>query len=93
MNRKTFFRTLAAQCLRMANPAASLWEMLADPRAETDPPCAVDTLYREAMRLGIDPASMDRIHLREMVAAQREETFRQKKIRQGKEGSSSETTV
>lgn len=80
MNRKTFLRTLAARCLGMANPAAALWDMFADPQPESDPARAVDTLYRDAMRLGIDPASTAPHQLRAMVAAHREDLGRQEEI-------------
>ena len=73
MNRKAFLHALAAQCLRMVNPTAALRDMLADPREETDAPCPVDALYRDAMRLGIDPASLEHRHLRAVIAAHRED--------------------
>lgn len=72
MNRQTFLRTLAVQCLRLCNPGPSLWAAILEPCGQEKAPSSIDDLYQEAMRLGIDPASMDTHQLTTFVLEQRE---------------------
>lgn len=88
MNRKTFFRTLALNCLRIADPAVALWDIVSGAEEETVASPPVDSLYREAMRLGIDPACMDRHQLRECIDGYRQSGARERQIQSGKEGMS-----
>ena len=80
MNRQTFFRTLVVHGLRLFKPGVSIWGFLLDPPAEGDSHRDMDELYRAAMRLGIDPACMDRHQLGERVADQLSHAARDNEI-------------
>ena len=77
MNRQTFFRTLIAHGLRLCRPASAFWGSLLDPSADSETQLPLDDLYQAAMRLGIDPASVDHRRLRDIVAGYRDTADRQ----------------
>lgn len=93
MTRKTFFRTLVRHGLRLCGQAASFRDLLCNPGTDTESPLTIDDLYQEAMRLGIDPASMDNRRLREIVSGHRADAARQAEIQNGKGGDNAAESV
>lgn len=77
MNRQTFLQTLLVNGLRLCGPASSFWRSLLDTTGDGESQLPLNDLYQEAMRLGIDPASMDDRRLRAIVAEYRESAHRQ----------------
>jgi hypothetical protein len=68
MDRKAFFKAAARRLLHLAETSAADW-VAPGLRSQPEPlEDDLDALYLEAMRLGIDPAGIDRAHLKTILA-------------------------
>jgi hypothetical protein len=68
MNRKTFFKAAAGRLLRLAEMSAAGWSAPGRHPQPEPPEDDLDALFLDAMRLGIDPAGIDRRHLKTLLA-------------------------
>ena len=92
LTRKAFLQEAVRQCIHIFEGRASSLLSFLDPSSEEKPQNDLISLYREAIQLGIDPASGGGNRLRETVKERKNEQFRCNHPNSKKGGDFSSTT-
>ena len=81
ITRKAFLQEAFRQCIQIFESRASCLVSFIDSSLSDQSPEDLNALYREAMHLGIDPASMDGNRLKEVIRERQDESVHGRRVK------------